>query len=289
MKIDGRAIAENIFTDLKRRVNSLKKKGITPHLVIILIGDDSASKAYVRQKVLKGEAIGANVTVKNYELRITNYELRKTIEQLNNDNNVHGIIVQRPLPPHIDEKAIDEAVDSKKDVDGFHPQTPFQMPLAAAVLRILQEIHIAKAYDVADFREWLASKNIVVVGKGKTGGGPIIQKLKSMHIEPTIVDSKTHNPQLITRNADILISAVGKPRMIRKDWLRKDYGDDRPGTILISVGMHKGEDGKLHGDYDEDDIKDVTTFYTPTPGGVGPVNVAMLLQNVVKAAESFAS
>lgn len=270
MKIDGKAIAENIFTDLKKRVVKLKQKGITPHLVIILIGDDPASQAYVRQKVLKGEAIGVKVTVQSLPKAISQDKLLRSLKLLNADKNIHGIIVQRPLPTHIDEKAIDKAVIPQKDVDGFHINSLFDMPLAIAVIRILEEAD-------KDYRK----KNIVIIGKGQTGGGPIIKKLRTLNIEPKIVDSKTHNQQLLTRKADILISAVGKPQMVKPDMLRK-------GVILISIGMHKGKDGKLHGDYDEKEIENIATFYTPTPGGVGPVNVAMLLENIVKAAENFA-
>lgn len=282
MKIDGKAIAENIFTDLKKRVVRLKQKGVTPHLVIILIGDDPASKSYVSQKEKKAEEIGAKTTVINLPTNVRQAQLLSTIQQYNNNKNVHGIIVQRPLPVHIDTATIDQAVDPAKDVDGFHPQTKFVMPLAAAVLKILETIHKAKAYDVADFREWLASKNIVVIGKGKTGGAPVISALAKLGVQPLIIDSKTKNPKEVAKKADILISAVGKSQMVNGDWLGKD-------VILISIGMHRGEDGKMHGDYEEDEVKDVATFYTPTPGGVGPVNVAMLLSNVIKAAEHFAS
>lgn len=268
MKIDGKAIAQHILDDLKGRVATLKKKGATPHLVIILIGDDPASKAYVNQKELKVNVIGAKVTINQLPSTITQAKLLATIQQYNNDNNIQGIIVQQPLPPHIEGPTITSAIDPKKDVDGFHPQTKYEMPLAQAVIRILEEF-------ASDFKQ----KGIVIIGKGETGGGPIMRKLRTLNIEPKIIDSKTINPELITKNADIIISAVGKPSIVTPDAIKK-------GVVLISVGLHKGKDGKLHGDYNEEEIKDIAAYYTPTPGGVGPVNVAMLLENLVRAAEN---
>ncbi len=275
MKIDGREIAQNILSNLKRRVETLKKKGITPHLVIILVGHDPASEAYVKQKAQKGEAIGIKVTVKNYQLSTTNYQLLEAIKQFNNDSNVHGIIVQQPLPPQIDVSAIINAVDPQKDVDGFHPQTKFPMPLAVAVLKILEEVSFS---NTSTFIKWLGGKKIVIIGKGETGGGPIIKRLKELGIKTIVIDSKTPNPHELTKTADIIISSVGKPNIVKESAIKN-------GVILISVGLHKGEDGKLHGDYEEEEIADIAGFYTPTPGGVGPVNVACLLENLVTATE----
>ncbi|MBI3092694.1 MAG: bifunctional 5,10-methylenetetrahydrofolate dehydrogenase/5,10-methenyltetrahydrofolate cyclohydrolase [Candidatus Levybacteria bacterium] len=279
MRVDGRAIAQSILDDLKNRRENLKKKGVTPHLVIILIGNDPASGAYVQQKILKANEIGVKVTLVNYESRITNQELITTIEQWNNDNNVHGIIVQRPLPKHIDSEQIAQAVDPKKDVDGFHPESKLEMPLSIAVLRILEHIFSSSKKSSHNFINWLKEKSIVIIGKGEAGGKPIINKLRTLGVQPLIIDSKTTNPEVIIKKADIIISAVGKPNIVRSEIIKK-------GTILISVGLYKGGDEKLHGDYNEEKIKDIASFYTPTPGGVGPVNVACLLENLVIAAET---
>ncbi|MBI1982336.1 MAG: bifunctional 5,10-methylenetetrahydrofolate dehydrogenase/5,10-methenyltetrahydrofolate cyclohydrolase [Candidatus Levybacteria bacterium] len=279
MRVDGRAIAQSILDDLKNRRENLKKKGVTPHLVIILIGNDPASHVYVRQKELKAKEIGVKVTLVNYESRITNQELITTIEQWNNDNNVHGIIVQRPLPKHIDSEQIAQAVDPKKDVDGFHPESKFEMPLSIAVLCILEHIFSSSKKSSHNFINWLKEKSIVIIGKGEAGGKPIINKLRTLGVQPLIIDSKTTNPEVIIKKADIIISAVGKPNIVRSEIIKK-------GTILISVGLYKGGDEKLHGDYNEEKIKDIASFYTPTPGGVGPVNVACLLENLVIAAET---
>ena len=264
MKIDGRKIAKEIFEELKVKVKKLRTKNIIPTLVIILIGNDPASTSYIEQKDLRAEEIGAKTTIINLESRVKNSELKKLIEKLNNDKTVHGIIVQQPLPSHINIKEITETINPKKDVDGFHPNSKFQPPIGLAVLEILKP-------------ESLKNKNIVVTGKGETGGQPVIQMFKKIGINPAVIDSKTEKPETLTKNADIIISAVGKPSVIKPDMIKR-------GVILVSIGLHKGTDGKLHGDYEEDQIKDLALFYTPTPGGVGPVNVAMLLKNLVYAA-----
>lgn len=261
MKIDGKKIAQLILDDLKLRIQKLN---IVPHLAIILVGSDPASIAYVNQKKIKGEQIGAKITVINLESGIQNSELKEIIDKLNNDKSVHGVIVQQPLPPAINIEEITQTIDQKKDVDGFHIDSEFKSPIAAAVIEILKDVP-------------LKSKNIVVVGKGETGGKLIIQGLERIGFNPIVIDSKTENPQMLTKNADIIISAVGKPNMITGAMIKK-------GVILISIGMHKEKDGKLHGDYNEEEIKSKASFYTPTPGGVGPVNVAMLLKNLVLSA-----
>ena len=293
MKIDGREIAGKIFEDLKKQVAKLKREHIIPHLAIILIGNDPASVSYVNQKEIKGESIGAKITVKKISDKITQSKLISAIEQLNNDNNIHGIIVQQPLPSNVNLKQITNSINPKKDVDGFHPKSKFQSPIAIAVLRILEEIFnssrrssfghlrggVAPAHLEGEFLAWFKSKKLTIIGKGETGGKPIIDMMRKMGIEPTVIDSKTPNAETITKTADIIISAVGKPNVLKPEMLKK-------GVILISIGLSKGKDGKLHGDYDEEKIKNIASFYTPTPGGVGPVNVAMLLKNLVTAVEN---
>ncbi|OGH14089.1 MAG: hypothetical protein A2687_02380 [Candidatus Levybacteria bacterium RIFCSPHIGHO2_01_FULL_38_26] len=279
MKIDGAGIANTILEELKVKVNNLGNKNIIPHLAVILVGNEPSSVSYVTQKEIRGESIGVKVSVKNISTNIIQTRLLETIDSLNSDRNVHGIIVQRPLPQSIDPNAISLAINPEKDVDGFHPESKFQPPIALAVLNILEKIYdFSSNADEHNFSGWLASKKIAIVGKGETGGKPIADTFGKMDIKPEIVDSKTPNSQNLTTKADIIISAVGKANTIKHDTIKS-------GAMLISVGLHKGEDGKLHGDYDEEKIKNVASFYTPTPGGVGPVNVAMLLKNLVKAAE----
>lgn len=282
MRIDGKQIAEEIFRNLKVRVAKLKEKAVTPKLIIVLVGQNPASLSYVKQKELKAKLVGIEANTLHLPTEITQEELLKTIEQSNNDNNVHGVIIQRPLPEQINEQIIDGAVDLQKDVDGFRIDSPFLPPLGIAVYKILENIYVptpgVNAQKPQGFREWARSKKIVVLGKGKTGGNPVMQVLNQREVPFTMIDSKTHNPELIIREADIVIAAVGKPNIITKDMLSQ-------GVTVIGVGMHRGEDGKLHGDYEEEDIKDIASMYTPIPGGVGPVNVAMLLENVVTAGE----
>lgn len=294
MKIDGKAIAQTILDNLSKRVKELKKRGVNPYLVIILIGDDPASAAYVQQKELKAKEIGAKTTTLKLPLNITSAKLLKLLIKLNTDQEVNGIIVQRPLPSQIDHETVAAAVDPKKDVDGLHPQSLYPMPLAAAVLRILKEIYTQSGSDLAkakkakssvtgsDLVQWLRTQNVIVIGKGRTGGGPVIDMLRKRGLEPLVIDSRTMNPKLITKDSTIIITSVGKSNIVTKEMIKK-------GVILISVGLHRGEDNKLHGDYEEDEVKNIAAYYTPTPGGVGPVNVAMLLANLVEATEKLTS
>lgn len=281
MKIDGTQIASKIFEELKSQVQKLREKNIIPQLGIILVGDDPASVAYVNQKKIKGEKICAKISIKHISSNTSQKILLSTIEQLNNDNDVHGIIVQQPLPPQINLEKITQAIDPAKDVDGFHLKSKFQPPIALAVFKILEVTFdhlrggIAPAAHLeAESNKWLETKKIVIIGKGETGGKPIIQMLEKMNLNPIIIDSKTQNATEITKTADIIISTVGKSNIIKPEMIKK-------GVILVSIGLNKGEDGKLHGDYEEDKIKNLASFYTPTPGGVGPVNVAMLLKNLI--------
>ena len=280
MKIDGKAIASQLFQNLTKRVKRLQQKSITPQLAIILVGDDPASVSYVTRKKKKAEEIETKATIFKYALTITTQELLKEIEQLNNDTRVHGIIVQRPLPKHIDSEKVNQAVLSSKDVDAFHPATSFAMPLAKAAMLLLEHVYnqSKKDYVKTTFLPWLKTKKIVVMGKGETGGKPIIELLKKKGILPIIIDRSVTNQAKITKTVDIIICAVGKEKIISKNMIKK-------GVILISVGQHKETDEKFHGDYEEEDIQKKASWYSPTPGGVGPVNVACLLENLLVAAE----
>jgi methylenetetrahydrofolate dehydrogenase (NADP+)/methenyltetrahydrofolate cyclohydrolase len=272
MKIDGKQIAQSILDNLREQAGQLKKRDVFPKLAIILVGEDPASVAYVNQKVIKAEYIGAKTLVKRLSSETSTTTLLEIIQKFNNDKNIHGIIVQQPLPSKIELKKITNAIYPKKDVDGFNESSYFQMPIAMAVLKILQETCNCNQFD-----KWLRSKKIAIIGKGETGGGPLIQMFQKMKINPIIIDSKTKNPKILTRDADILISAVGKPNIVKKDMLKN-------GAILIGLGIFRGKDGKLHGDYEENDVKNIVSFYTPVPGGTGPINVTMLLTNLVISA-----
>jgi len=293
MKLDGREIAEKLYGELKERVGKLKKKKIVPHLVVILVGENPASVAYVTLKQQKAEVIGAKVTILRYKVTVTTEELEEKIKLLNVDPYVHGILIQRPLPEQIDVERLELTTDPEKDIDGFHPKSPYTLPLPLAVGRILEEIYLLETtngkitklthvegnfWQDPKRHTWLRKQNIVLLGKGPTGGGPIIKYLEKLKVNTYLIDSKTKTPEKLIKQADIVISAVGKEGTVKPKTLKK-------GVILISVGINRGEDKKLHGDYNEDEIKDIASYYTPTPGGVGPVNVAMLMENLIVATE----
>jgi methylenetetrahydrofolate dehydrogenase (NADP+) / methenyltetrahydrofolate cyclohydrolase len=269
MIINGREIASQILEELRLRVDKLIEKGITPHLYIFLLTDNPSTLSYIKQKNLYAEKIGAKITVENLNTQTKTNELLENIKELNKNNNVHGIIVQRPTPDSLDLEKIDNAIIPEKEIDGFSKNTKYKIPVAKAIAKILRET-----------KTDLNKKSVVVIGKGKTAGKPIINYLKQLGVTPLIIDSKTINPEQILRTADVVISAVGKSGVVLKENLKN-------GAILIGVGMHKEEDGKFHGDFDEVEISEKVSYYTPTPGGVGPVNVACLLQNLVEAAETL--
>ncbi len=279
MIIDGKEIAAGILKDLKQRVEELKKKGVTPNLYIILLSDDPSSGSYVKQKMLRGEEIGVKITLENADPQISTEKLIEKINRLNNNPSVHGIIVQRPMPKQLDEEKIEFSVIPQKDVDGFNPNSKFGVPVALAVMEILSKLKTENLkLKNLNFEGWLKTQKITVIGRGLTAGKPIINSFKKMGIEPFVISSQTQNPEEVLKNSDIVVSAVGKPNIINSSNVKK-------GTILIGVGMHREEDGKFHGDYDEEEIQNTASFYTPTPKGVGPVNVSMLLKNLVEASE----
>lgn len=292
VRIDGAEIADEIYEDLKGRVSRLAEKNIIPHLAVILVGENPASVAYVTLKQKKGEAIGAKVTLHKYPTTISSEELLQKIEELNADFKIHGILIQRPLPDQIDVPKLELATNSQKDVDGFHPDSPFTLPLPLAVVKILEYIfwqcHPERSEGSQtdssatpqndNFLTWLKGQKVVVIGKGPTGGGPIIKLLNKLGAKSTVIDSKTENPKDLMRKADVIISSVGRENVVRAE-------DIKQGVILIGVGVLRGEDKKLKGDYDTDAIKNIAGYYTPTPGGVGPVNVAQLMVNLLTAAE----
>lgn len=271
MKIDGRMIADAILTNLRKKVDTLKSQSTTPTLAVILVGDDPGSLSYIKQKTKAAETIGAQLILEHLSPDISEGTLSSTITRYNSDPNIHGLIVQRPLPLSLGgSHAILDMVSAQKDIDGFVPQSPFEVPVARAVMAILEHIHPDM------FTHWLTELSITVIGRGDTAGKPIAATFQKNGCKPTIIHSQTPNTQSILRQTDIIVSCVGKKDVITKQHIK-------PGVILISVGLWRDETGKLHGDYEESDIEHTASFYTPTPGGVGPVNVACLMQNLVKA------
>lgn len=287
MKIDGKEISSNISTDLKKQIEKLKKRGITPKLAIIMAGEDSNSAAYVRRKEIKAKEVGIETITKRFPSDTSQYSLLTTIQQFNKDSSIHGIIVQQPLPKEIDEKAVINAVAPEKDIDGFRKDSKYDSPIALAVNKVLEyifssNVKLNKKNDLTPrdkFLQWLIKKTIVVIGKGNTGGKPIIDFFKKIGLKTNVIDTKTRDKKDLLKNADIIISAVGKKDVITPIMIKRK-------TILIGIGLHKEKDGKLYGDYEEEKVKSIVSFYTPTPGGIGPINVAMLLKNLVTAASN---
>ncbi|MCL4200547.1 bifunctional 5,10-methylenetetrahydrofolate dehydrogenase/5,10-methenyltetrahydrofolate cyclohydrolase [Patescibacteria group bacterium] len=284
MIVDGKLLAQSLLDILKADVGALQKKGITPTLAVILIGDDPASLAYIKQKQKAAEAIGARVLFDHQPPALTAGGLYNLITKYNKDTAVHGLIVQRPIPKEVGvvNDTLDDVLPSK-DVDGFLPGSPFEVPVAMAVGEILRTIYTAQ-FPVNDttpqhhkeFTGWLKDKHIVVIGRGQTAGTPIFHFLQKRETKVTQIHSQTPDPETHIKKADIVISCVGRERIVARESVK-------PGAILISVGLWRDSEGKLRGDYEEVDISDVAGWYTPTPGGVGPVNVACLMQNLIKA------
>ncbi len=260
MKIDGKAIADEMFGTLTEEVLRLKTQGVTPALAVILVGDNPESLAYIRQKQKATERVGGRFIFEQLPKTATQKELDARVDMYNHDPAVHGLIVQRPIP------RLTTQVNAAKDIDGFEKDSPYEVPIAMAIFTFLKDV---------DYRD----KKIVIVGRGETAGKPIAEAFAKRQCATFIIHSQTPNPEEIMKTADILISCVGKERVVTADAVK-------PGAILISVGLWRGEDNKLHGDYEENEIADVAGSYTPTPGGVGPVNIACLMQNLVRAAQN---
>jgi len=279
MIIDGRQISSQILENLKTRVLKLNKKNVTPTLAVILIGDQKASAIYVRQKEIKAKEVGIDPKIFYFDDKVTYGEIEKLVKKLDKDPNVHGIILQRPAPAQIRVEEIEEFISPIKEVDGFGINSIYPVPVAAATLKMIEEAFRNLGID-EPFANWLKSQKIVVIGKGETGGKTIIKLLQKNSVEPFVVDSKTVNKDAEIKKGDVVVSAVGKRGVVTKLNLKK-------GAILIGVGIYSDENGKSRGDYDALEIENITTFYSPTPGGVGPVNVSMLMENVVEAAENL--
>ncbi len=283
MRIDGKALANTILNGLKHEADLLKQGGTLPTLAVILIGDNPASLAYIKQKGKAAEHIGARLIFEHQPSSLTSGGLYNLINQFNKDPNVHGLIVQRPIPKEVGGvTGILSKIHPQKDVDGFLPDSPFDVPVALAVGELLASVYrernpINRTDELEVlFWDWMRSQSIAVVGRGETAGAPILRYLKDKHCTTSEIHSQTPNPEKILKQSDIVISCVGMERVVRRESVK-------PGAILISVGIWRNEQGKLRGDYEEEDITDVASYYTPTPGGVGPVNVACLMKNLIKA------
>lgn len=269
MRIDGRKIAQQIRDELRTKIEELLKRGIIPKIAIITLGPENSWKSYVRQKIKVARELGIKAVLINLE-KADEEKLIRTVHKIDKDPNYHGIIVQRPMPSHFNRERVVNSISPEKDVDGFHPDSKFEVPVWLAVRKILES-------RIKNHESW-RKLNFVVLGKGETAGGPIIRGLEKMGIEPQIIDSRTENRESILKNADVIISCVGKSGVVHAKNIKK-------GSILIGVGTH-GEDLGLRGDYNEQEVEKIAAAYTPTPGGVGPVNLSHLFKNLIEAAKN---
>ena len=276
VRIDGKAIAADIRAELTGRVAALKEQGVQPCLAVILAGEDPASKIYVRNKRRACKEIGIESRAVLLPEDVTEQELIAKIEELNADDAVDGILVQLPLPKHIDELRVLDAISPEKDADGFHVVsagrlfTGREAPLPCTPAGCMELLHRANVP--------LQGAHAVVVGRSNIVGKPMALLLLNENCTVTICHSRTKNLADYTRSADVLVLAVGRSRMITGDMVK-------PGAAVIDVGINRGEDGKLSGDADYESVEKVAGWITPVPGGVGPMTIAMLMKNAVEAAQ----
>lgn len=269
--IDGRACAEKILENIKIKTSKLNKK---PGLSVILVGENPASKVYVKNKEKKAIEAGFNSYVYRLPENTSKAELLNLIDKLNNEDNTDGILLQLPLPKHLNPSDFLDKIDPKKDVDGFHPinsgkllnnEKPYAIPCTPkGIIRLLDEYNIE-----------IAGKNAIVIGRSNIVGKPVSMLLLNKNATVTIAHSKTKNLIDVVKQADIIVSATGISNIITKDMVKE-------GAAVIDVGIIRGEDGKLKGDVDFNNIKDIAGFITPVPGGVGPMTIAMLMENTLE-------
>lgn len=274
--INGKEISAKVRGDIAREVEVLKSKGITPGLAVVIVGEDPASKVYVRNKHRACEETGIYSEVHELPESTTEAELLALVEKLNADKNIHGILVQLPLPKHLNDKAVIERIDPKKDVDAFSEINVGKIMLGeydflpctpAGVMELLKESGIDPA-----------GKECVIVGRSNIVGKPQAMLMLHANATVTICHSRTHDLAEVTRRADILVAALGKPNFITGDMVKE-------GAVVIDVGINRLPDGKLTGDVDFASVEPKASYITPVPGGVGPMTITMLLKNTLKAAE----
>ncbi|MGT2907208.1 bifunctional methylenetetrahydrofolate dehydrogenase/methenyltetrahydrofolate cyclohydrolase [Streptococcus dentiloxodontae] len=274
--IDGKAVAQKMQARLAEKVAVLREKEwIVPGLVVILVGDDSASQIYVRNKERSAKVAGFRSETVRLSENISEEELIDIIEKYNEDDLFHGILVQLPLPNHINENRILLAIDPKKDVDGFHPMNtgnlwngrPQMLPCTPA--GIMELLH--------DYQIDLEGKTAVIIGRSNIVGKPMAQLLLDKNATVTLTHSRTHHLAAVCRQADILIVAIGRANFVTKDFIKE-------GAVVIDVGINRDENGKLVGDVDYEDVLDTAGYITPVPGGVGPMTITMLMEQTYQAA-----
>ncbi|WP_448904222.1 bifunctional methylenetetrahydrofolate dehydrogenase/methenyltetrahydrofolate cyclohydrolase FolD [Eubacterium sp.] len=274
--IDGKAVSKKVKEDVKAECEQLKAKGVTPGLAVIIVGDDPASQVYVHNKEVACEACGFYSVKYALPAETTQEELNALIDKLNKDDKINGILCQLPLPSHLDDKEVINRIDPLKDVDAFHPVNVGAIMigdynyLPCTPAGVMELIH-STGVDVS-------GKKAVVMGRSNIVGKPMAMLLLHENATVEITHSRTQNLADITKEADILVAAIGKAKFVKADMVKD-------GAVVIDVGMNRDENGKLCGDVDFEDVKDKCSFITPVPGGVGPMTIAMLMKNTLTAAK----
>ena len=274
--IDGKKLAQEIREDLKVKCEELKENGITPKLAVIMVGDNKASQVYVRNKSKVCDEVGVEFEEFLLDGNIEQKELIELIEKLNKDNNIHGILLQSPIPEHLDINEAFRTISPEKDVDGFHPVNVGKLCLNQDTFVSCTPFGIMKMFEAYDID--LTGKNVTIIGRSNIVGKPLIQCCLNKNATVTVCHSKTKDLKQHTQNADVVIAAIGKSKFVTADMIKD-------GAIIIDVGINRCEDGKITGDVDFENVSEKASYITPVPGGVGPMTIAMLMNNVIKASK----
>ncbi|MEY4726846.1 MAG: Bifunctional protein FolD protein [Pseudomonadota bacterium] len=274
--IDGNALSKQLRAQVAADTTALKAQGLTPGLAVVLVGDNPASQVYVRNKVKACEDAGLHSVLEKYDATMTEADLLARVNALNNDDSIHGILVQLPLPAHIDAQKVIEAISPAKDVDGFH------MASAGALMTGMPGFWPCTPYGCMKMLESigydLKGKHAVVIGRSNIVGKPMALMLLQKDATVTVAHSRTQNLKALTLQADVIVAAVGKRNVLTADMVK-------PGAVVLDVGMNRNDEGKLCGDVDFDGVKEVAGYITPVPGGVGPMTITMLLVNTLESAQ----
>ena len=277
--IDGNALSRQLRTDVAQRAAALKARGVIPGLAVVLVGDNAASQVYVRNKVKACEDSGLHSVMEKYDADMTEAELLARVEALNEDPSIHGILVQLPLPAHIDAQKVIEAISPAKDVDGFHIASAGALMTGSAGFWPCTPYGCMKMLESIGYQ--LRGKHAVVIGRSNIVGKPMALMLLGQDATVTVCHSRTADLKAQTLQADVIVAAVGRQNVLTADMVK-------PGAVVIDVGMNRNAEGKLCGDVDFAGVKDVAGWITPVPGGVGPMTITMLLVNTLEAAERAA-
>ncbi|MDP1419315.1 bifunctional methylenetetrahydrofolate dehydrogenase/methenyltetrahydrofolate cyclohydrolase FolD [Peribacillus simplex] len=274
--INGKEIAESVRQEISKEVQQLREKNVVPGLAVILVGDNQASQTYVRHKQKACEDLGMHSVLIKKPAELSQEELIQSIAELNQDDSIHGILVQLPLPGHIQEKAIIEAISPEKDVDGFHPINIGRMMTGQDAFLPCTPYGVMVMLEYIDYD--LEGKHVVIVGRSNIVGKPAGQLFLNANATVTYCHSRTKDLAYYTKQADVVVAAVGKRDTITSDHIKE-------GAVVIDVGMNRNDEGKLCGDVAFDEVKNKASYITPVPKGVGPMTITMLMKNTVKSAQ----